>query len=1248
MVKPVTGSGNVMQQRGKLGAYKQDLLAHRDGTGFRQDATTVDMNPQLTFFPSATVQGTLEAIETFLLNDDAFVSIGDNVNSFGMFNVGAAGYPTIESCFAGALATLRLSYRGGIIQLKAGRYNFQNTVTLPPGISVIGELSGTVINADTANPIFKISESEAETIRVAPSVTADGSKQNKLYNLTFFDSFGGANPNLNLSTFITCERGSNLRVEQCAVFGKIGAAGSPPPTTRFFISYDTGTTSALNSILYLENNHIAAVQQIVDFDTEVARDNKLYVRNNRFLVSGRLGVPITNQATSAVTFRVCDATLSHNQIWFGLDIAPPSLQTIRTAFSCYDKGSSSAIKNMVVVGNQGHFFDDTLTDNDNRLLSEDNDGLEFVRSAISGNTMGGASDFNWCVVVGDGVDSVGDINGEYALQNLVKYFYNMNLGSGHGGVTVFLRHGSYTIDDNAIFEPPATTTATGLPLALIGLNENGNFPTINFNVSVPDTNGQEMMFGHHIENVYFDGGSNYYKVMIRNEFANPDTRTPFFRNVVIKNCSFNNCSIDFISAAASAVTNEYMKNEILIEGCQFSNTAVISNMASPEDMFAITCNNKNGKIVIRKCHTISAQWRGLFFTFDSATATDTAANCQVYIDNCVITTVDMPGGVLDYVVNVQDIKTFYFTNNTLDLASVAFGTEANGLFIKFNTDSSYEALCNITNNNFKGNNGTVLNYAASIFGAEKLNVSKNTFRNFYHCVGCSIMYFGTSTTLHALSFNINENRFIAGSRSYGFVLVTNVHAGALTNVLTGEVNVINNSLDYTSQGVSFPTVTNLDNMKAPINLSVKSPIVTGTDDIQVNVKNNKIREFNATLSTVTYTECCISVMGANSCNIVANDIDFRNTSSAGEFDAIYVSNNGVGSTGAPLSNINAMATIHQNRVVMTNSTGANETYIFARNVGKVQITENFLNKSGGSNALYNIKAYSEGDLSLNPYSTMDGVIVDNILDVNATNDLKLKDSSWQFNKVKLTVGMNKNLSVNKEIDCTHFRVYGYNRINGSANGQEHAAIMWRDNSLVSTSPSDKQIHIINDGLDGYGVAGAGWTTLPDGLYWTNATTDTATSPSLPNNITDYSKVGAENKHQVIVPISIPDFCRIERIRIPIYLRNDSIFVSRTLVAGASALVGNHVGVLTQRIYELSAAASFANTSTVVGTLSNAAFALDSTFTDFFDRLTGTVDSTPLPTSLELYVVISLQVSGTYTPVNDFYFAIPYVGVTYAY
>ena len=687
MVNPVNGNGSkTMQARGRLAAYKQDLLAHRDGTGFRQDATTVDMNPQLVHFPAATVQATLEAIETFLLNDETFVSVGNGTTSFGTFNIGDPGYPTVESCIIGAQSVLRLSSRGGVILIKAGVYNFTSTVILNAGVSVIGEVGGTILNAQSANPIFRVRYGATETIRIAPAVLADTSKISRFYNLTFMDAFGDVNPYLSLSSLIIANRGTNISVENCSVFGKIGAAGSPPSVTRLFIAYDSGSTSSYNSILNIENCYIAGIQQVVDFDNETARNNKLTVKNNRIWVSGRLGLGIAARYTSAIAFRACDANLSHNQIKFGLNLA--SLQTITTAFSCYDPGTN--IKNLIIMGNQGSYYDETVADDDNRLIGEDSSGLENFRSCISGNMMGASSDSgSWYITVGDGSNSIGDINGEFAIQNIVAYFINMPVADiNHGSVVIYVRQGDYTITDKTVFETPASATATGLPLSLIGVTENGNLPTITFNVTAPTVGGQPMMFGHRIENINFDGASNYYKIMLRNDFSNPDGRTVFFRDVHVKNCSFYNCSIGMINSTASTAI-DYMKNNTFIEDCQFANGAIIGNLASPETMVAIKPGFKNGKIYIKRCATTTNSYRGLFLYLDS-TNVDTKKITEIYVEDCVFSTLNTVGAG-GYLIYVIDIKKFVMKGCRFDTSSAT--TQPSEMFvIKCNNSTSFVSL----------------------------------------------------------------------------------------------------------------------------------------------------------------------------------------------------------------------------------------------------------------------------------------------------------------------------------------------------------------------------------------------------------------------------------------------------------------------------------------------------------------------------------------------------------------------------
>lgn len=1241
MVNPVIGSGNKMQKRGKLAAYKQDLLAHKDGTGFRQNASTINMHPQLTYFPGADVQTTLEAIETFLTNDNCWISIGDGVNSFGEFNVGDAGYPDIETCFAGAIATARISYRGGIIQLKAGRYDFSNTVTLPAGVSVVGEIGGTLLNATTANPIFKISESESETVRIAPAVTTDGSKQNKLYNLTFFDAFGDANPYLNLSTIITCERGSNLRVEQCSAFGKIGSAGATPPTTRFFISYDTGTTSSLNSILSIESCQVSAFQQVVDFDTEVARDNKLYVRNNRFWVSGRLGVALINRYISAVTFRACDAVLSHNQIQFGLGLS--TLQTIRSAFSCYDAGSET--RNLVVVGNQGHYTDSTLVDDNNRLLTEDNGGLEYIRAAVSGNTMGGSSDSNtWYIVVGDGANSVGDINGEYAIQNILKYFYDMNISSEHGGIVIYVKPGDYTIDDETIFETPAIATRTGLPLSLIGVSDNGNFPTITFNVAGTTVGGQEMMFGHHIENIYFDGGSDYYKIMIRNDFANPDARTTFFRNVLIKNCAFKNCSIGMLASTSSAST-EYMKNEVFIEDCQFSNTAVISNFANPETMIAIRPSKKNGKIYVKRCYTTEANWRGELFRLDTTNA-DTLDLVEVEISDCIYTTLECDTPI-SYAVNITDVKKAVLTRNKFDSSSATV-QPAFMVYAEAETDDVPETELVFTDNELIGATTTpgvgLINFYFS-----SQTIESNLFKNLSYAVSGWLDYSGTTQEFRPMNIQINKNKCIIGASSYGFLLLRR-GASAVTKSINGNISVCSNSIDMQDKTAALSySATSSSNVYSIILVAMNS----SSDEVNVDISGNNIFNFVALEGFGgAVAEAAIAAINCKNSKICKNNIIFSNRSSSRSFYAIYVS---PGSPTAAYSSNTQTTDISENTIKAYNSIIGilyEVASIYVKNTDFLTITKNVLRKSSG-NITWFIKAIENSGVAGN-----EGVITDNVLGEDLGNGgIRYRhDNSHQ--NTKLYVARNKNQNIIQQVNCTEFKRYGYNR--NTIQPNTDATLLLKSNTLAiadssASNANRSQLHILDDGVNGEGTQAAisSWTNLPEGLYYTNAYKDSVNldsrSPCLHTGAFGTYNISQTN-HQVIIPLNIPDFVKVNRIDIPIYWKNQTV-TSRFCSASASLICGNDTEHPSEIEYIADTGVWVTNTAVTSGG-GEGLLSLYNTESFYLNPVRNTAGYTSgdddYLTSINCYIVLALYIVGVSSVVDGIYFAIPYAKVSYLY
>ncbi len=1243
---PFIGSGNIIQQRGRLASYKQDLNAHSDGTGFRQDATTVDMNPQLVAFPAPTVQGTLELIETFLLNDGAFTSIGDGANSFGMFNVGDPGLPDVESCFTAALATARISF-GGVILVKAGQYDFNSgtSVTLPGGVSVMGEVGGTILNAETAQPIFIVQESASDTIRTSPLWTTDGSKANWLFNLSFFDAFGSATPNLTggNSAFVRCNRGSNLRVEQCSAFGKVATAGAPPPITRRFVTYSAAPVSTYNTRLSIENCHIAAVQQIVDFDIPTATDNKLTIRNNRFMCSGLTGAPTTNREMSAVAFQACDANLSNNQIWFGINATVPSLQTIQSCFACYSSGSS--VKNLIVMGNQAHFADTTLIDDMNRLIREDNDGLENMRSVISGNTIGGASDSNtWFIVVGDGSSTIGDINGELAIQNIVKQFYYMDTSVFHGSVKIYVKPGSYTITDKTIFETPAVAgTRDGLPMALIGVSGNGNFPQITLNVTAPAANGQEMMFGHHIENIYFTGERNYYKIMVRNDLVNADS----FQSVVVKNCRFDNCGVGFLTLAASAVVDEMMKNEVFIEDCQFSNDFALLNIL-PENTIAITGENKNGKIFISRCNTIKNDFYGRFFVFRTPLApVDNAENCQLYIDNCVLTSLKMNGGALTDFIQATYIRTFRFTNNTVDLSSCTYTVSPVVSAVITTTSIDDYSECTIKNNNFLGNVAAIWCISGT---SQNLTIEENLLTDFNVFIIVNIGNSGAPTSMQPVSFNINNNKVIAKAKTHTTIYCTNTINASVLNNVTGEFNVKNNIIDMENQGTSGLIGGAINNMYATI---VADFAGNGNLSISANIEENKIIDFKAVTGGGSDYESCICIMGAETTNITDNHITYTHNNTVRDFYAIYVSPNEAG--GAYTSN-NQFTNVSNNYVLSTNSVlgGANElSHIFVRDTQFVKVNGNSLRYSGG------VLTWFAQVYSTSPTFGNEGSVTDNMLSANLANGGIRYKNGVLHEDIKVRVARNRNQRMVKNILCTDFQPYGYPRaIENTAlnDGYTGAKILWKTKNPAWITPvldlNEDQQHIMDDGATGGGPVQS-WVNLEEGLYYTNAYGDPggsggwSTAPNLYDGVYPGTYLISTAMHQVIIPLNIADFATISQITIPIFWSNES-GGAVTVQEGANLISGNDVLSSPTRIEEIPGTASWAKRTLFMGNNTDSQLDLTIYPTNFIVFPARNSDgSSPEPTP-NCYIVLAMSVASVDDEVMDLYFAIPYVQVMFTW
>lgn len=1218
-----------LQQRGRLALYKSDMISHQSGGGFRQAADTVDMDPLLAYFTQSTVQDVLAAMETFMINDDAFVSIGDGINSFGTFNVADPVYSTIEACFAAAFLTLRLSATtGGVVFVKSGQYDFINTVSLPAGVSVMGDVGGTIFNAQSPNAIFRIPECPTAVVRPFPNKETDGGQVTRIYNVTFFDALGDAVPQLETSRFLFCNRGCNLSVENCSVFGHIGAVGSPPKVTEYFIEFDTTIASGNNSIVAIINSQVSAVQQVIDFDVTAGRRNKLTIRNNRFWCSGILTAPgsLLNRGQSAVAFGFCDASFTNNYIYFGL--LGGSTQTITHAFCSYAVGAGT--KNLVITGNQGEFEDPNVTDPNNRLIREDNNGLQNYRGFITGNSMGGNSDSTngWFITVGDGDQTVGDVNGEFAIQQLLNHYIFYD-SSKHGGIKIYVKPGTYTINDKTNFG-----SASALNVALIGVSENGNFPRIRLEVTVPgapDADGQDLYFGHRLENIYFDGIGARYDILVQNDYTNPDGRTIYFTNVLVKNCSFNNCGIILTTSAASTTVDEMMKNEIFIEDCQFTNAAILTNMASPQESIAIESQNKNGKLFINRCHTIKDNYVGSFLSLGSFPIDD-AENLYVYIDNCVIAS-DAVSGSGQYMINLSTrVRGLKFTNSILDVENCSSPTLQYIIYVHCtkslaSVNQNYETELTIENNNFIGVSDGDINSCIYFLGAEKVSISNNSFIGFAYCVKSAITT--TTGTIRAINYKINNNRVVGRPKSYGLFQCSDFNSVGMSG-LEAVVNIKDNVLDMSNQ-TTAATPTFVSGMSAPIIVDF-----SGLSNTTINITGNEIIDFLGVISDDG--ECCICVLDCATANIHNNTLKFTNTR-ARPFYGIYVS---PGNPSAAYISNSSSANITNNTIYPYNCTQSVETGIRTYHTQFVFITENTISVSSGT-LQYSIQAWT---VSTN--TPTKGVLKNNILAVGpgVIYDIRVKDPAETSAEVHIDVGYNKNMSRWLHIDATKFRQYGYNR---SYNRFDEARIMWKSVLSTGTGPPSRVVHFIDDKVAGSGAI-ADWT-IPDGLYWTNASDDGydgySGSPVIPPTNADWD-AGAHAKHQIIVPIDLPEYYTVTQIQIPIYWRNNSGF---NLIAnsGAVVMVGNDVLTPT-RIVELSGVAgAFENLWTVLLDGNDILQTLDSsTLSNHFDPYYLTTGGSPSAAPLNMYVIIGLTASGYTQEVSGLYFAIPHIKIKITY
>ncbi|MFZ4795969.1 MAG: hypothetical protein ACOYMA_00650 [Bacteroidia bacterium] len=1133
-----------IENPGRLVTYRSDFEGHWQGDNFRHTADDIDMNPALVYAPpvppATTVQGTLENLLGLINNGNDFVSIGDGNISNGSYTVNA-GYTTIETAFDAAIAALRFSASGGIILLKSGHYNFTNTVVLPAGISVIGEIGGTMINAVADNPIFQVEESPNFPINLTPTVIcADGYRISKFQNLTFFDNYGQNSAVLTAtnSCFLLLNQGSNVEIDKCSFFGKFSGPGSSTTITRQVLRLNVAVTN-YNTILSFKNSTVFSTQQILKFNPDLTKDNRLTFSNNRVWCSGVIdGVLLTD--TSLIPLYGCNSEFCNNDITFGLS---STAQAVKVFAYCYS--NPQTLCTMIITGNKIKAADNTLIDQ-NSLFSTIGgvDAGKNIRSVITGNTCPSSNDSNsWYLVVGDGTNSIGDINGPKALSYIYEYYKQENDSGNkfHGQITIFVRYGEYTVVDGSF-----TTEATNFNFKLIGLPENGNLPVITFNFTAPTINGQNIFLGSHIENISFRANNKFYNICPTDYFTDPNPGAPFAKYITVKNCSFKNCGILLQSNAN--IINSDCKGLVNFENCRFDIGETLLNISNTNKT-AISCLLSNYKLIINSCYTQIDTSFGSFLKVIPLYSPFTFNN-DIEIKNCIIYS---KGQGSDALLLLYGIRSIIVENNIFDISKATTSALASIIQATAFINNFNEPLFAAHNNKFiQAAAGTTSLFALNLKGFSKIDISNNIYKNCalanFIDMNISAIGFPPSSIIYPYNINVSDNLYVSFVNSYGFL---SIRGGDSTDV-AGTINVCNNTIDMSLKAEACNRYNDLLNY---YNGNITGVIGIDLTDSDINISGNTISKFKTNQTDVM--ESLIYCLKYKNANIHDNKIALNNLALSRKIYSIYVSKT---DPLTPYTSNNDSISITNN--IITHYDAILSDYgIYAQYTKFVNIKGNNIKGLGGSLKNF-ITAFGDNTDNGANIGEITGNIIYSDSGTHENNSaIVYTNPDWTvpFNFIKLTVNKNKGQICYKDIECYEFVKYGAD--GALITGQQydgypeiHAGIFVNNKAVIFNSSDannlnkSKQMDIFSIKEDWSDLLNT--QPLPNGIYYSNIN-ENALDARLPYG-TDFGR-----KHQLVIPINIDDFVRLVGIQIPIYLYNNSTSMS-AFEASCSLVISNTV------------------------------------------------------------------------------------------
>ncbi len=662
--EPFVGNGR-RNEGGALVTRKQDFNAHVEGGGFYHNAESIRMNPAITtlngIFGGADVQDTLEKITTYISSaGQGFITIGDGYDD-GDFTVGDEATPTLSSAFAAAFNHERLA-NGGIVLVKAGKYFLRSTVNVPAGISIMGEIGGTIIIGEmTETSMFKVLRGDNRATIGGDSgsgqvVLSQGAPldHTRFFNLTLIDNLDGyvaigANPIATMQTvpMIQCEISSHVTFEEVRFAGRLNqGVVSGRGKTLEAIGYVTGggdpTTLTVDSC-YFDGMKIG-----IDFSPNNGNIDFLTVRNCRARTFGTEDAGQINKTDNCfVKMSLCNANLSNNY-HVG---ASTSVTTVNSCFVVGSAGGSTDVR-MIITGNSGGPNVTSGTNNNN--LFYDNTSTTSIKTVKAANNWGASFNNDWFVVVGNGTVASGTPSGDFVGSGAIDAVLSL-VGSGGCGTTIIVNPGTYNI-----------TSSGSSAVKYIGNKKSGDeYPVFNLNTSTSGTASyRQFQTGPSIRGIKFICST---ATTINYHYINPAHGNN--GDVIVEDCIFEDCAL-IPNAITSGVlandervyitvkncyffqTGDYTgkislllppANIVTLDSCIFRQFGYIGGIGSASDISYSHTTQGNQNFIIRNCimdatdgtiTVASALTDHLsYFFIDDATANVFFENCEIYADD---------------------------------------------------------------------------------------------------------------------------------------------------------------------------------------------------------------------------------------------------------------------------------------------------------------------------------------------------------------------------------------------------------------------------------------------------------------------------------------------------------------------------------------------------------------------------------------------------------------------------------------